>query len=193
MALVAACGGDATGPGTEPPFDFSFADPAGDTVSATASSVPKGIDLLQVSGTVGPDEVRLVLEFAEPVVAWSAGAANSLDGFVDFDLDENPGTGIRDVSTETGSGAFDLGADFYLDLRDDSGRLWLVDVAERRFSRVKATFSGTQVEVTIPRSELVARNDADNRFRMGVLVTAVGRPVTDVAPNASHYVVAPGT
>ena len=191
-AILAACGGNPAGPVNEPAYDFSFADPAGDTTEFTEPDVvPKGIDLVKVSGSVDPDEVRLTLEFAEPVSPWSAGTDTALDGFVDFDADENRSTGIRDAGEEAG-GSFELGADFYLDLRDNgSGRMALVDAAKRTFSWVKAAFNGTTVEVTIPRSALVIGTDADNRFFLGVMVTTKGRPVTDVAPNESHYLVEP--
>jgi hypothetical protein len=154
--------------------------------------VPKGIDIIGVSGRVDADEVRLRIEFAEPVVPWTAGAANSLDGFVDFDVDENAGTGIADVG-ELGGGSFELGADFYLDLRDNgSGKMALVNTSKRKFSWVKAEFSGTAVEVRIPRSALATDTDADNVFAIGVLVTTRDRPVTDLAPNVSNYLIEPG-
>lgn len=188
--LLAACGAAPTEPGADKaPFDFEFADPAADTIpprAGTPADAPPGADLVQVRGRVERDHIVLVLQFGEPVVPWSRGAANSLDGFLDLDLDESAATGTPGAGGAAGS-APGLGAEFYLDLRDPrAGRMVLIEPAARRFVLVPARFEGTSVTIEIPRAEL--GND-DGEFRMGVVIGVPGRPITDVAPNSGNYAV----
>lgn len=190
MALATGCGGGPTGPGsTFTPFDFTFVDPAGDTLTPTPGlpdGGPAAVDLLAVSGRVEQKRIVLNLEFASPVAPWSAGAPNSLDGFVDLDLDQSSATGLPGAGTAVGS-APNLGAEFYLDLRNPrSGRVALVEPARHRFVLVPARFAGPAVTIEIPRGEL---GSDDGQFRLGLVVGAPGRPITDVAPNTGNYAV----
>lgn len=190
VALATGCGGGPTGPGsTFIPFDFAFADPAGDTLAVAPGlpeAVPAAVDLVAVWGRVEQNRILLTLEFAGPVAPWSAGAPNSLDGFVDLDLDQSSATGLPGAGTAVGS-APNLGAEFYLDLRDPrSGRAALVEPARRRFVLVPARFAGPAVTIEIPRGELGSH---DGQFRLGLVVGVPGQPITDVAPNTGNYAV----
>jgi hypothetical protein len=186
MAL-AACGSGPTAPvGDQTPFDFAFEDPRGDTLAVLDLPPNAGpaVDLISVSGTVGADLVTLILDFAEPVSLWTSAAANSLDGFVDFDLDQASGTGGQDAA----GGQFGLGVEFYLDLRDNGGgRMGLVDVTKKTFTTVPATFDGTRVTIEIPRS---AFGTDDGQMNIGVLIGDRDRPQTDFGPDTSHYILA---
>jgi hypothetical protein len=185
---LGACGGSAaTGPEDRAPFDFSFDDPRGDT--AAVSPLPAGaghaIDLIKVSGSVSADKVTLILEFAEPIVRWSAGAPNSLDGFVDFDVDHSSATGGGDAA----EGQFGLGADRYLDLRDNGmGRMGLVDPIAKKFVTVPFELDGTRLTIEIDRD---AFGINDGTFNLGVLIGDRDRPRTDFGPDTGHYTVAP--
>lgn len=174
------CGGS-TAPADETPFDYEFADPAGDTAAATANPDSlKAIDLLNVSGRVDRDRVTVALDFGEPVVRWTDAAPNSLDGFIDFDPDV--------------TGALEVQNGFYLDLRDDgNGNAGLVNVKKRTITVVKIRFDGARVEVEIPRSAISTTTDADNQFQMSVEVGARRRLPVDRSPDTGAHALKPPT
>ncbi len=176
-----ACGGGSTAPAEETPFDYEFVDPAGDTAVATANpDSVKAIDLLKVSGRVDSKTVSVGLDFAEPVVPWTKGAPNSLDGFIDFDPDV---TG--DLETQGG---------YYLDLRDNgSGRAGLVDTKKRAITLVVIRFAGPRVEIEIPRAAISSRTDADNKFQILVQVAPRSRRPSDLSPNTGAHALKPPT
>lgn len=174
-----ACGGGSTAPADETPYDYEFADPAGDTAVATANPDSlKAIDLVKVSGRVDRNTLTVALEFAEPVVRWTAAAPNSLDGFIDLDPSI---TGA--LETQTG---------YYLDLRDDGfGKAGLVSAKTRTVTLVKIRFDGTRVDVEIPRAAISSTADADNQFQMLVTVGARRRRPTDLSPNTGAHTLKP--
>lgn len=183
--LGAACGGGTTAPASEVSYDFSFPDPAGDTTIATAN--PRGVpapDLLTVAGTVARDQVTVRLEFAGSVSRWSDGGADALDGFIDFDLDQNNNTGRPNR---------DIGVDAFVDLRDNgSGRVALVNLAAGKITLLSGTWGGSAFEVKIPRNLLVRGQDNDNKFSLTVETGGRDRrPNGDEAPNTGHFVVEP--
>ena len=168
--LLLACGSNPTGV-AETAYDFTFTDPAGDTTVATANpDLVRGTDLIGVSGRVDEQEIHLVLEFAQSVSRWSEGGTDALDGIVYFDIDRSTGTGRPDGQPQT------VGAEFYLDLRDNGfGKVALVDYLKRKIHVLGATFSGTRFEVTIPRALLETTSDADNRLNLSVLLAGRNR------------------
>jgi len=190
VALVlAGCGSDPTGSAGETPYDFSFDDPVGDTTVATANpDSVAAIDLVGVSGRVDADRIELILEFAEPVSRWSDGGGNALDGFVFFDTDQATGTGKASGGTPATTGA-----EFYLDLRDDgSGRLGLVNFGKKTISVLTPTFSGTRLEIRIPRAQLATTSDTDAKLNVAVEIGVRGRaPVSDRGGNGAAYVLEP--
>lgn len=166
---------------------FSFADPAGDLLAGTAA--PGAPDLVRVSGSVRADSIAVTLTFAGDVTPWSEGAQTGLDGFVDLDLDENTNTGIPSAIDEYG-GSANLGADWYISLRDDGSgaRVDLVDAGSGSATPVPARFSSRAVTVTIPRTAL---DETDGIFRLAAVVGHRNSEATDFAPNAGFYRVAP--
>lgn len=178
-----AGGGPVGGGGA--PANFSFTDPAGDRLAGD-----DGIgspDIVQVSGSYDADKLVLVLMFDAAVVPWSENQLNSLDGFVDFDVDENSATGIPAAGDDYG-GSAGIGADFFLNLRDVGGSQMTVMQADgKQFSVVSARFDGKTVTVEVPRS---AFGDDEDGLRMSVVVGHPGSPATDIAPNDGHWTVA---
>jgi hypothetical protein len=189
VALAACGGGGFTAPSDDrAPFDFSFTDPAGDTLPPAPAPpvLPKGVDLLGVSGAVTEDQIRLTLEFAEPVAPWSARRPNSLDGFIDLDLDEDEQTGVPGAAEQASRDAA-VGVEYYVDLRDSRpGRVALVDPRARAVVYVSVRFDGTTVTIEIPRSEL---GDDDGELLLSIVVGVADRPITDFGPDDTHYVV----
>ena len=195
-ALVAsftlgACKGepvDATAPTgreTFQPYTFAFTEPAGDTVAAAAGTAGRATDLIGIAGRVEETYVDLTLTFAQPVLRWSSGAATALDGFVDFDMDENAATGVPGAADEFG-GVSAMGAEAYISLRDDgAGHVAVRDVSQASFSWVAANFAGSTVTIRIPRAYLT-RPTAES-FRVSAVVGNHDRPATDFAPDSGYF------
>ena len=191
VVLLAACGSGDTGPtGNDTPFDFSFDDAAGDTVAVVdlPATAGRATDLVSVSGSVDGDKVTLALRFAEPVVPWSQQAPNSLDGFVDFDLDQSTGSGVPGAGESAGGDPL-LGVEFYLDLRDNGeGRIGLVDAVKRSFITLPVTFNGAELRLEIPRSAFGGKGGT---FNFAVTVGDRDRLASDLGPDTGHYTATP--
>lgn len=181
LGALAACSGadDSTGPATR--TSFSFADPAGDTLGA---STLRNHDLRTTSGYVSDDSLSLTFEFANTIARGSAGATNSLYGFIEFDIDEDPGTGFVPIAdsyrTETG-----LGVEYAIILGEDSAgtSVILYDIGAAVDYAIPARFESNTVTVRLALSRI---NVADGRLAM---VGVVGNQddATDVLPNTGVY------
>ena len=183
LALSVACG-DSTAPRPFGSYDFSFDDPAADTLPNGDGTTALALDVTGVNGTVDATDVVLTLTFTAPIAPWSAAQPNSVDGFLDLDLDQNSATGIPGAAEEYG-GSAPLGAEYYLSLREVSaGSIALVNPATSSYRAVAASVSGNTMRIVIPRRHL---NDADGQFRLSLVVGTPGRPATDFAPNAGYY------
>jgi len=185
LVLLAAACGDSSGPQTDE--SFRFTDPQGDTVAVVNPTV-RATDAIATEVTVLADVILLRLEFAAPVTPWSQGQPNPLDGFLDLDLDENSATGVPGAANEHGGDA-QMGADWYLDLRDD-GAEGLVLIKPNSSDRIGATiqYLGTAVEIRLPRAAL---GETDGRFLVAFVLETEDRPVSDFVPNVGHYAIAP--
>lgn len=185
-ALLAALLFGAAGCGDEPSANAGitthrFTDPAGDGV--TVEGVPP-VDLVGLEVVQADDGITLVLDFAGVVTPWSRGLANSLDGYVDLDLDRDPATGRRGPPGDYPVSSA-VGAEYSVLLRDRwPGQVALLRWGDDAELRVAAVFDGSRVTVRIPASRVVGLGS-------GMLVAAaVGHPlrsVTDVAPDGGSY------
>jgi len=169
------------------PFEYQFTDATGDTLANTQSLPQRALDVTRVSGSVDASTVTIELTFSTPVHPWSAQTTGSVDGFIDFDLDEDSDTGVPGAASEFGGDA-PLGSEYYLSLRDldAGGNVSLVRVLDHAFVAVPATWSGNVMRVRIPRRLLP---DTDGRFRTSVVVGHPQDPATDFAPSTGFYVV----
>ncbi|MFL5576997.1 MAG: hypothetical protein ACJ79S_13610 [Gemmatimonadaceae bacterium] len=183
--VAAACSADrGTGPGGG--SAFAFDDAVADTLAASEPTTVRAIDATRVAGRVTDDTIEIVLTFREPVATWTDSVANSLDGFVDIDVDENRATGIPADIDEEGLGSAEMGSDYYVSLRDDgAGHVALVDPATGSANSIPATFSGSTVTIRVPLA-LVGRDDGN--FTMAAVIGNGDRP-TDLLPNGGHYTV----
>ena len=183
----------APGPTVEAPVagapgaSFSFADPVGDTLPGTRPGGARALDVSGVSGTISASEIVLRFEFTADVAPWSSARSNSVDGFVDFDVDENMSTGVPGAADEMG-GSSRMGADYYLSLRDANGgtAVALVNTSTRAYVAVPAQFAGKTLTVRVSRALL---GETDGRFRLGGIVGNGQRPLTDFVPNDGNYTV----
>ncbi|MEO8451115.1 MAG: hypothetical protein ABI647_15055 [Gemmatimonadota bacterium] len=180
-----ACGGsDVTGPGD---FSFTFDDPIGDTASVQTGT--GAIDLVQLNGTVGPITLLFRLTFSRQVTPWSEHKTNALDGFLDLDLDRNPGTGLSGAALAGGGlDSLDLGADAYVDLRDNGhGQVGLLmpSTSGQALTLVSARFDGAHVTIEIPRTAL--KGFIADSLWAGAVVGSRDLSITDIAPNTGHF------
>lgn len=191
--VFASCGGESIAPGvtTFETFSFNFSEASGDTINPAASPTGRATDLVGVSGQVDAVYVVITLTFAQPVQPWSSGAATALDGFVDFDMDENPATGIPGAVDEYG-GTSGVGAEAYLSLRDNGQHeLAVVHVSGSTVHAVSAIYTGSTVTARIRREHLASFNvPPSERFRISAVVGNRDRPATDFAPNSGYFRVA---
>ncbi|HEU4629347.1 MAG TPA: hypothetical protein VFS08_06355 [Gemmatimonadaceae bacterium] len=162
---------------------FSFTDPMGDLrPEASAADAP---DALALSGSVDGDTITIRLVFRAAVARFSEGRSNSLDGFVDLDVDENATTGIPAAVDEVG-GATGMGADFYVDLRDaTASTVTVLEAGETTGTSVPATFGTTTVTIRVPRTLV---EEDDGRFRLSALVGNPDGP-SDFVPNSGFLTV----
>ena len=187
LTLLCACAGEPVGRPPFESFDFAFGDPVGDTVATPPGTTAPALDVTGVSGTVNATDVVLTLSFTTPIAPWSAAQPNSVDGFLDLDLDQNDATGIPGAADEYPEYDGDtlLGAEYYLSLRQvATGMIALVNSATRTYRPVPAAVSGNTMRIVIPRRYLA---DEDGQFRLSLVVGTPGRPATDFAPNNGHY------
>lgn len=184
--LLVGCAGDAAGPDDRRRTRFD--DAVGDTLPAGSTRGYTPIDLVAAEVVEEPGTLRLTLRFTAPVVPWSRSVTNSLDGFVDFDVDRDGRTGIPSAAGEFG-GASAIGAEYFLSLRDAwPGQVGLMRVADAAWFRVPAVFDGNTLELRISRSFMP---DPDGAFDMAIVVGHPGSPATDFAPNRGAYSVVP--
>lgn len=184
MGLVACGGTDFVGPGD---FAFTFDDPVGDTASVWTPAV--AVDLVGLNGTVGRTLLVFRLTFAGQVTPWSEHKPNSLDGFLDLDLDREPATGLGGANLVGGGpDSLDLGVDAYVDLRDNGhGKVGLLVPGTRgqALTLVTARFAGAHVTIEIPRAALGGFN-ADSLW-VGAVVGNREVSITDLAPDGGHF------
>lgn len=167
-------------------FGFSFADPHSDTLPHVTTTSRRALDLVGVSGSVEATALAVTLTFSTPIAPWSHQATGSIDGFIDFDLDENSATGIPGAAEEYG-GSAPLGADYYISLRDaEPGHVALLLPGTSQYWAVPAFWSGSEMRIRVPRTLL---GDPDGHFRLSVVVGHPELSATDFAPSEGYYTV----
>ncbi|MGI8782306.1 MAG: leucine-rich repeat domain-containing protein [Acidobacteriota bacterium] len=152
-----------------------FQDPRGDTFAGSLSSSNnlQAPDLLSIGAQQLSGATVITLTFARPVAPLSAAAANSVSGFVDFDL--RPGSGVAARADSYNSFApTGMGVDYYVDL--SSGVLR--DVAASRDIPITLQFRGENLTLQIP---LTVVNLSGARM---TVVVGNRLEITDLAPNA---------
>lgn len=156
---------------------FNYTDPAGD-LRSTAEGAP---DAISFSGSPRGDTLVVTLTFRTPIAPWSEDRPNSLTGFIDFDLDEDPDTGIPAAVDEEG-GSTGMGAEYYVSLRDLSGgdAVSLFAVESQQSTLVPARFTTNGVTIRIPRSLLP---DTEPGYKVAAVVGHRASAATDFVPN----------
>ncbi len=158
---------------------FLASDPAGDTIPGTSGGTVQAIDLVQVSGRYAPGWIMLTLRFGAPVVAASLNAPNSLFGFIDFDVDENPSTGVG-AGIDGFGGDAQQGVEYeisFLSNEDSTAEVYGLDGF---LGLVHATYDADSVTFRLPLDKI---GGDDGNLSYSVVVGTTDRP-TDIAPSA---------
>ena len=192
MAVVAAatlgCGGgyDAAGPTAGPVArQFFYGDPVGDTTGTGAVHW----DVTGMMIARDAESITVQLDLLHPVISPTGGDPNAMVAFVDFDVDQDPATGIASAVDEfrTDGRTTGLGADYRLDLTNyaaDSS-VAITDTAGRVVGRVKPAIRARFVMVRIP---LALLGNDDGVLNAAAIVGTVGHP-SDFMPNDGHLTV----
>ena len=163
----------ARGSGT---IGFTVTDPASDTLPNEDADPDPSIDLRSTVGRYSPGFLTLTLRFAAPVVSGIRDVPNSMYAAVQFDTDENPGTGTRPLSNDFGGNATQ-GVEVSVFIDDDSTQAPIF-----RGSALAGTaglrFLGDSVILTIPLSVLGDDGDMSMTLLVGTRFRA-----TDIGPN----------
>jgi hypothetical protein len=152
------------------PFpDFEVEDPFEDTFGEGRIEH----DVTMVSSEAEDSTVCLRVEFAGPVEPADSDSGRSLFGFIEFDLDEDPGTGELPMTDYFCPDYSGIGVDAILDLREVSdGEATIGDEV------VPVSFDGNAFTAAIPLSAL----DGDDSFNLAMVLGTSHEP-TDCAPN----------
>jgi hypothetical protein len=159
---------------------FDVTDPANDTLSDAVLGAPQAIDLINIHGDFKRDSLIVTLTFGGPVSPASIEVDNSLAGFIEFDIDDNPATGAAAVSDDYGA-ASGLGIEYFIELFSSTPTS-VVLVSSTTSIPVPASFSENTVTVRIPMSA-IGRDDGN--FGVVTVLGTLDR-ATDVAPNSGQ-------
>lgn len=188
LILASFCSGMVAGPLRADPV---FTDPLGDTYGTAPAFMAPQHDIVLASGfhSIVTNDVTFTVQLAGPISAPSALAYDSIDGFIDIDVDRNPATGIppafNNVTAFSPPPPLNLGADFFVDLASEVVNPGFVDVFDEFFvpqGSVPITYGANSFSVTIPFALL---GGASPPFDYGVVVGSFGVEPTDRAPNGA--------
>ncbi|MBD3559009.1 proprotein convertase P-domain-containing protein, partial [Planktothrix sp. FACHB-1355] len=156
-----------------------FDDPEGDTFGFNSPQP----DIESVSGTVSDENLILTMNFYNSIAAPSAGLSNSVVGYWDLDLDQNPLTGLS--SYQSGFAPPDqqggpLGDEVVIDLFSEQLHPGLVDLFDTStfIGTVPITYESNSLQIEVPLSLL----GDDGNINYGTVVGSFSGP-TDAAPN----------
>jgi hypothetical protein len=169
-------------------------DPSGDTIGAG----PVQLDVVRFDALADDQTLELELAFSASIRPAGTGQPNDLYGFVSFDIDQNPASGVPSPSSAFCPAAVPLGVEFVLDLGSHSdGRMALINaISQQVAGLVDAVFEPTSVSVSIP-NDLLAWSD-DGIVDLDTVIGTLVEP-TDCALNApelltsGRYVTASGS
>jgi hypothetical protein len=160
----------------------TVADPVGDTFGTAVVRW----DMTALTITRDTAGITVKLDFANDVISPTSGDTTAMIGFVDFDVDQNPATGVTATVDEyrPGSGSSGMGSDYQLVLLGyaaDSS-VAVNDSKGVPTGRVKPVFSGRGVTIRIPKAML--GND-DGLLNAAAIVGSGSRP-SDIIPENGH-------
>lgn len=127
-------------------------DPAGDAVDYNGAGGTLH-DLQALEYRVIGTDLFVSLSFNNPIAAASAGAPNSVVGLIEFDVDQNPLTGIAPLQNGFFTPA-NLGIDYFVDLFDEQVNPGVLNIVEAltdtTVGTVAAIYNANSIEMLIP-------------------------------------------
>ena len=189
-AILAACGSEPTAPGEMTSgFQYQFSDPVGDTLPPPANVFQRALDVARFDVGLTTDSIFLRVSFTGPISRWSQMAPNSIDGFIDFDFDDDPGTGYPAATQEFGAVDAQMGVESFISLRDDgNGHLLRRDGLAAEWRNVDVTFEERGLTIRLARADV---GETDGTFRVSAMIGGTNRWITDLVPGNSHFRVSP--
>ena len=193
LSLAAiACGGEPTGPiGLGPGsnnggFQHSFSDPVGDTMPPPTTNVfNRALDVAGLDVGLTADSIFVRVRFTSPISRWSSTALNSIDGFMDFDFDDNPNTGYISATEEFAGVDAQMGVESYISLRDDGAGQMLRRVGDtEEWREVRVQFAEQSFTIRFSRADV---GETDGVFRISAMIGGTNRDITDLVPSTGHY------
>lgn len=184
--MLGACGSEPTGPTARgSAFQYSFSDPVGDTLPPPANVLQRALDVHQLDVGLTADSIFIRIDFTGSISRWSQLALNSIDGFIDFDFDDNPGTGYPAATQEFGSVDAQMGVESYISLRDDgNGHLLRRDGEASQWANVNVAFGERSVTIRFARADV---GETDGVFRVSAMIGGTNRWITDLVPANGHH------
>ena len=184
--VLAACGSESTGPiGSVSDFQYSFSDPVGDTLPPPANVFQRALDVRALAVGLTDDSIFIRVDFTGPISRWSEMALNSIDGFIDFDFDDNASTGYPAATQEFASVDAQMGVESYISLRDDgNGHMLRRDGQSDEWANVNVSFGERSVTIKFARADV---GETDGVFRMSAMIGGTNRWVTDLVPANGHH------
>ena len=183
---LASCSPEPTGlAGPSSTYQFSFTDPVGDTMPPPPNVFQRALDVEALRVGLTSDSIFVRVEFTGSISPWSSQSLNSIDGFIDFDFDDNPSTGYLSATQEFGGVDAQMGVEAYNSLRDDGqGHLLRRDGQAEDWRHVDVEFGGNSFVIRFARSDV---GESDGVFRVSAMVGGTGRWITDLVPGAGHF------
>lgn len=184
--VLAACGSEPTGPiGAVSDFQYSFSDPVGDTLPPPANVFQRALDVRALAVGLTDDSILVRVDFTGPISRWSQMALNSIDGFIDFDVDDDAGTGYPAATQEFGAVDAQMGVESYISLRDDgNGHMLRRDGQSDEWANVNVSFGERSVTIKLARADV---GETDGVFRVSAMIGGTNRWITDLVPASGHH------
>ena len=192
-----ACGGEPTGPvgfnpgtgtgnpGTGGGFQHSFSDAVGDTLPPPLNVFNRALDVEGLDVRLTSDSIFVRLRFTSPISRWSSTSPNSIDGYIDFDFDDNPNTGYVSATEEFGGVDAQMGVETYVSLHDDGAGTMFRRVGDTQEWRpVSVQFTERSFTVGLSRADV---GETDGIFRISAMIGGTNRDITDLVPSNGHY------
>ena len=187
LVLASCASSDPMGPigETATDFQYSFADAVGDTLPPSSAGFQNALDVRELRVGMTQDSIFVRIEFTSAVSAWSSHSANSIDGFIDFDFDDDPATGGPAATEEFAAVNAQMGVESYISLRDDGqGRVLRRDGLATNWRSMPVEFGANSFTVRFARADV---GETDGVFRVSAMIGGTGRWITDLVPSSGHY------
>lgn len=166
-------------------FQYSFSDPVGDTLPPPPNVFQRALDARAIQVGLTADSIMVRVEFTGEISKWSSQALNSIDGFIDFDFDDNPATGYPSATQEFAGVDARMGVEAYISLRDDGmGHLMRRDGQAADWRPVPVEYGSNSFTLRFARNDV---GEADGVFRVSAMIGGTGRLISDLVPGDGHY------